>query len=98
MDAKILSVNQQPSLAIDRSLSYSVSPTRFDGTNIMRDLHEMSDYADRIDSILDQQEERATSSRSISPAYYRSASKSPTPRNDYFVGEDNDDDDDDEVD
>ena len=31
----------------------SVSPSRLDGSDLLQDLHEMADCADRIDSILD---------------------------------------------
>lgn len=56
---------------------YSISPARLDGAGFLRDLSDMSDCADRIDSILDQQEigssyasgsDRASRLRSLSPS------------------------------
>jgi hypothetical protein len=51
--------------------AYSTSPSRLDGGDIFHDLSEMSNFADRIDSILDQTvSEHSTRSgrlRSVSP-------------------------------
>lgn len=55
----------------DDPRAYSTSPSRLDGGDIFHDLSEMSNFADRIDSILDQTvSENSTRSgrmRSLSP-------------------------------
>lgn len=71
--------------------AYSTSPTRaLDGANILQDLDEMAGYADRIDSILDQQQQQQ-------PALYESSfgsdqssatgrfRRSPSPRLNYHL-------------
>lgn len=82
---------------------YITSPSRLDGSDILRDLGEMSDCADRIDSILDQRQPSIGPDgrrlRSVSPAYLSPGSPSAK----RFLGYNeeslaNNDDDDDEVD
>lgn len=62
-----------------RGREYSISPSRLEvirGADILQDLTEMSNYADRIDSILDTQSGRGSS---VSAASSRSRHQSPRP-------------------
>lgn len=71
---------------------YSTSPSQLDGSDLMRDLHEMSDYADRIDSILDRQAGSSFGHSSLDSRPRRS--RSPANLAGAQVESDHDDDDD----
>lgn len=64
-------LREQPSREADDELSdFEADPSRLSGIDILRDLSEMTRCADRIDFILDQQEQAQLSrshSRSVSP-------------------------------